>query len=70
MAVSHEFAILIADKIPESDPQWLLFLTLIRICSIAVAPLCSPDLVAYLTIAVEEYLRLFQDIYPSRNLIP
>lgn len=70
MALSREFAMLIGDKIPESDPQWLLFLTLIRICSIAVAPHCSPDLIAYLTIAVEEYLRLFRDLYPSRNLIP
>lgn len=70
MTLNREFAILIGDKIPEGEPHWLLFLILIRICSIAVAPHCSPDLIAYLRVIVEEYLRLFCDIYPLRTLLP
>ena len=70
MALCHEFGLLIGDKIPENDPHWLLFLILLRICSIAVAPTSSPDLIAYLFITIEEYLRMFCEIYPATKLIP
>lgn len=70
MALSREFALLIGDKIPEDDSHWLLFLILLRICSIALAPKCSPDLIAYLSLLVEEYLCTFQEIYPEKTLIP
>ena len=70
MALCREFALIIGDKIPENEPHWHLFLILLRICSIAVAPSCTPDLMAYLRICVEEYLCTFRELYPSQTLIP
>lgn len=70
MALCHEFALIIDDKIPESEPHWHIFLVLLRICSCAVAPLCTHDLIAYLRICVEEYLRTFRELYPRKTLIP
>ena len=70
MSLCHHFALLIGDKIPESEPHWHIFLILLRICSIANAPLCTHDLMAYLGILVEEYLRMFRELYPSKTIIP
>ena len=70
MALCREFALIIGDKIPESEPHWLIFLILLRIYSCAVAPSCTHDLIAYLRICVEEYLRTFRELYPSKTLIP
>lgn len=70
MALCREFALIIGDKIPENDSHWQLFLILLRICSIAVVPSCTHDLMAYLRICVEEYLRTFRELYPSKTIIP
>ena len=70
MALCHEFGLIIGDKVPENDDHWHLFLLLLRICSIAVAPTCIYDLMAYLEILVEEYLHTFCELYPSKPLIP
>ena len=43
---------------------------LLKICSIAVSPLCLPDTVAYLRVLIEEKLALFQQLYPEKNVIP
>ena len=61
--------LILGDKIPESDVHWHLFLVLIKICHIAVAPSCSPDLIAYLSVLIEEYLSLFQATYPSTKIM-
>ena len=70
MSLCREFALIIGDKIPESKQHWHIFLILLRICSCAVAPLCSHDLIAYLRICVEEYLCVFCKLYPSKTIIP
>ena len=67
MTLCREFTLIIGDKVPESEPHWRLFL---MICSIAVTPLCTHDLMAYLRICVEEYLRMFSELYPSKTIIP
>ena len=70
MALCREFPLLIADKIPESDPHWQVFLLLLKICSIAIAPTCTYDLIAYLRIIIDEYLSTFCRLYPHKTLIP
>lgn len=70
MALCREFPLLIADKIPESDPHWQVFLLLLKICSIAIAPTCTYDLIAYLRIIIDEYLSTFRRLYPHKTLIP
>ena len=69
MALSHEFAIIIGDKILKGNLHWHIFLILLKICSIAVAPLCTHDLIAYLRLCVEEYLRMFHELYPTKTII-
>ena len=74
MSLSRTFPLLIGDKIPDEDEDedkhWELFLVLLRICSIAVAPNCSPDVIAYLTTLIEEYLGKFITLYSPVKLIP
>ena len=69
MALCLEFPLLIADKIPESDPHWQVFLLLLKICSIAIAPTCTYDLIANLRIIFDEYLSTFCRLYPHKTLI-
>ena len=70
MSFVHKFPLIIGDKVPEDDGHWQLFLILIRICSIAIAPSCTFDLAAYLEVLIEEYLSSFRLLYPSVTLIP
>ena len=70
MTLCREFPLLIADNIPENDPHWQEFLLLLKICSIAIAPTCTYDLIAYLRIIIDEYLSTFRGLYPHKTLIP
>ena len=53
MTLSQFFPLLIGDKVPESDEHWASFLLLIKICSISLSPLCTPDTIPYLRILIE-----------------
>ena len=70
MSLSKEFPMLVADMIPEDDPNWYSFLVLLKICSIAVSPVCSYDTIAYLRVLVEEKLDLFIKLYSDHPVIP
>ena len=60
--------LIIADKIPEDDPNWASFLLLIRICQIALSPSHSRDIVPYLRILVEEKLTMLARLYPDSSI--
>ena len=70
MTLSQFFPLLIGDKVAESDEHWASFLLLIKICSISLSPLCTPDTIPYLRILIEEKLQLFKQLYPDSRLIP
>ena len=70
MALSKHFSILIGDKVPEDDQHWYCFQVMLKICSIALAPLATYDTIAYLGILIQEYLTLFQTLYPATTLKP
>ena len=70
MSLSCNFPILIGDKVPESDKKWVSFLLLLKICSIALSPVCNYDTVPYLRILIVEKLCTFIQLYPERRLIP
>lgn len=70
MALSRELPLLIADTIAHDDQHWHSFLILLKICSIAVSPLCTHDTIAYLRILIEEKLFLFQQLYPEESMTP
>ena len=70
MTLSRELPLLIADTIPHDDQNWHSFLVLLKICSIAVSPLCTHDTIAYLRVLIEEKLYLFQQLYPEESMIP
>lgn len=48
MHLSREFPMLVGDLIPTDDERWYSFLVLLKICSIAISPVCSYNTVAYL----------------------
>ena len=66
MTLIKELSLLIADKIPHDDQHWYSFLVLLKICSIAVSPLCLPDTVAYLRVLIEENLPCFNSYTPKK----
>lgn len=70
MTLCQMLPLIIADKIPEDDENWHSFLVLLKICSIAVTPVCTYDTISYLKVLIEENLTLFRKLYPSHNLIP
>lgn len=70
MTLSQELPLLIGDKIKVHDKNWDSFLLLLRICSIAISPVITPDTVAYLRILIEEKLVLFRQLYPDASIIP
>ena len=70
MTLVCNFPLIIGDKIPEFDNHWQLFLVLIRICSIAIAPSCTFDLITYLKSLIKKYLFMFCQLYPATRLIP
>lgn len=70
MTLCQDLPILIADTIPLGDQHWYSFLVLLKICSIAVSPVCTHDTVAYLRVLIEEKHYLFQQLYPDENMIP
>ena len=71
MTLSRFFPLLIGDKVPYYDDQyWVSFLLLLKICSISVSPICTPDTIPYLKMLIEEKLYTFMQLYPDSRLIP
>ena len=70
ISLAPNFPILIGDKVLEYDQHWYCFLILLKICSVAIAPLVTHDTPSYLGILIEEYLQLFRILYPSTYLKP
>lgn len=70
MSLSEEYPMLVADMVPQDDSNWYSFLVLLKICSIAIFPICSYDNVAYLRVLIEEKLDLFKNLYPEYPVIP
>ena len=70
MALSRYFPLLIGDKIPLEDEHWCSFLLLLKICSIFLTPVCTPDTIPFLRILIEEKLSTFKELYPGSKLIP
>lgn len=70
MTLSRNFPLLIGDKVPEGDSKWNSFLLLLKICRIALSPICVPDTVPYLKVLIEEKLSTFKELYPDTRLIP
>jgi len=60
MVLSRTFPLLIGDRIPVGDKNWESWLLLLKICSIALSPICTHDTVAYLRVLVEEKLDTFK----------
>ena len=70
MTLTREFPLLIGDRIPQTDTHWDSFLILLKICNIAISPVCTYDTIAYLRVLIEEKLFLFKQLYPAERLIP
>ncbi len=70
MSLSLNFPLLIGDKVPVDDKNWTSFLLLLKICSTALSPICTPDTIAYLRLLIEEKLTDFKQLYPESRLIP
>ena len=62
--------LLIGDVIPEDSEHFLLFLILLRICSIAISWEIPPEVIGYLGTLIEEYHVKFKRLYPSAHFIP
>ena len=70
MTLSRYFPLLIGDKVPESDENWVSFLLLLKICSISLSPTCTLETIPYLRTLIEEKMISFKHLYPASTLIP
>ena len=70
MTLCRVLPLIVGDKVPADDEHWNIFLLLLKICSIAVAPTCTHDVIAYLEVLIAEYLTTFRELYPEKMLIP
>ena len=62
--------LLIGDIIPEDSEHFLLFLILLRICSISISWEIPPEVIGYLGTLIEKYHVKFKRLYPSAHFIP
>lgn len=60
MTLILDLPFLIGDLIPEDDQNWQSIFMLIKICKIAFAPSCTPDVVPVLALLVQEKLEAFK----------
>lgn len=67
MALTREFTLLIGDKVPEDDQNWHSLLLLLKICNIAVSPVCTYDTIACLRVLIEEKMYLFILLIPKHH---
>ena len=64
------FPLLVGDLVPEDDEHFNLFLTLIKVCTIATSWEIAPDAISYLGILIEEHHTQFRILYPDHTIIP
>lgn len=62
--------LLVGDLVPSDDPYWQLFLLLLKITDIVMAPKSTPAIAAYLRQLIEEHHTKFVHLYPDRSLTP
>ena len=62
--------LMVGDQIPNGDSDWECYLLLLDILKICMARILSIDLIQYLQVLIEMYLRLFRECYPEANIIP
>ena len=70
ISLAYGIPLLVGDKVPFDDEKWASYVLLLRICTIALSPVCTYDTIAYVRILVEEKLTTFRTVYPSVNLLP
>lgn len=61
---------MIGTYIPEDDPHWTHFTSLLEIMRYALAPDILPEEVAWLNISMENFLSEFVELYPNASVIP
>ena len=62
--------LLIGDLVPEDCESWTLYITLLKICSIACSWNVKPSCISYLRILIEEHHCKFRLLYPDKTIIP
>ena len=62
--------LLIGNKVPEHEPKWENYLSLMKIVDLLFAPTINEDLVGYLSRLIEEHHDEFKKLYPNESVIP
>ena len=55
---------------PEDHRPWNIFLDLLQIMDILLAPIITPDELAYVQVLIEQHLQDIKDVYPTISIIP
>lgn len=69
-ALIRSLPLIIGSRIPIDDPAWQILLTLKDIVELSVAPLHSPESVAYLDQKIYEHHHRLQELFPHLSLTP
>ena len=62
--------LIMGDLVPEGDPYWENYLTLLKIINYVFAPVTSLDIAGHLRQLIEEHHETFVELYPHKPLPP
>lgn len=62
--------LIIGDLIPKEDEYWRLFLLLLKIVDLVMAPKVTVAIAAYIRQLILQHHCSFRELYPDRNLTP
>ena len=68
--LGHLLPLMIGSYVPEDDPHWRHYSSLLEILRYALAPQILPEEVAWLNILITTFLTEFIDLYPDASVKP
>ena len=61
---------MVGDRIPEGDPHWQHYLSMLQIMDYVLAPMLLPEEVALIQVLLVDFLTEFAHLYPQASVIP
>lgn len=62
--------LMVGEFVPEEDPKWKLFLTLLTIVDYVFAPRANQQIVSFLSTLIQQHHEEFKNLYPSSPITP
>lgn len=64
------FPFIVGELVPNEEPAWQVILDLKDIAELVVAPVHSPESIAYLESKISDHRKRYQELFPEQRLLP